>query len=1216
MSGVDSLAVRLRRASPELAVQSSVREDTQLLAAILARVRASVDTSLLGHTDGPAPQDVALAVYSFVPQQPDIDALIHFVFDCRYGWSERSSEQGRESGSLLNGVHSPARSGGAAARRRAKMSTASARSQKKTLNDTADALIDVFFEMPPSLMVLEAMRACLKVTGKPVVRQQLLVHFFSWIKHCLRNFTYVTNLHQLDHDGKKLVGQDHSSKGTAMVKASDTPEFAANAVPPAPALEGPPLPAPVNRTKNSAKEQIVMGDAEYACALDLIVLSLTDVWSAIRKASSAHLYSVADLFPINQVRKLFGMLCCICHENGIPASSERTNVAPSKKTASSDSVERAKSLWREKNGALMGITAIIKKFKRGDRYGARKRYSPIGTTLQNELYRGNRSPRQSTSPTSSIESASGAGKMSLDLSGLIMDNGLDTNPSPPASPAGRKQRFPNAHSGSGSHDGSTYNTSPLSSTSDSADHPRANMVPRATLDKSSSIRKPKATDSNMVGPKKSNHMSNSLPVKPGAKSLLMCAPATASKKCEVLFFGQDYECEGLPDFICSAIHGVTFELIGHEQLSVRENATRAFAAFLSRSPPAQTINAFADVISRLEQSVNNHVGSERSAHRAEGLLGLCVILAKLRLIPSDYMMSNWEIIFSTLEGYLGHQASTVRQMSSTVFKHLAFKPGRMGQEPFLLLVDILKRLVFGWSVNPVLHANLGIPSLNMSLDSKSPLPWQSLEGRMLVYELVIGHLLSNHRHHIAIEMAPSRANVSVEVVAKSSKQARRSSCTNAIRSVSSITNDQMRKAGISKRRRDMTPLDVMSPDPKPTASPALNVGGFQSEVATPGSKATSMSCSGTEAVPQSPREPKKTVSKDLTAAVFELMVQIHSLFRAEEEKDNSAVSTTNNNGIDPEDEKSRDNGALELLAPLRLNCSIEDARAHLDIIIQRVLGIHKTANDKSAVKKTSSGFVDAAGKKISSRALATVLRKQKRAADVNAALTVALAPHLPIVLENGITTVRQQLSLLPVVLAWSLLGDKVDQRVGMLDAVITVLQNPDVCTALLSSSNMSLLEGSIAPLCNVLGESPEAPVLGKVLDAVLALVVSIPKTEVSKVLGVILPVVASRLKRAAPQEMRDSFVTLGSDSEEEDGNQKKSAGVDWDDEDDDEDDDWDDWDEEGSAETGNDLISAELGSFVVSLEGTGTLGDEGLQGFDYIADADFEVLHWALMTFR
>ena len=73
---------------------------------------------------------------------------------------------------------------------------------------------------------------------------------------------------------------------------------------------------------------------------------------------------------------------------------------------------------------------------------------------------------------------------------------------------------------------------------------------------------------------------------------------------------------------------------------------------------------------------------------------------------------------------------------------------------------------------------------------------------------------------------------------------------------------------------------------------------------------------------------------------------------------------------------------------------------------------------------------------------------------------------------------------------------------------------------------MSLLEDSIAPLCNVLEESPEAPVLGKVLDAVLALAVALPKTEVSKVLGKILPVVASRLKRAAPQVSYASDVLI------------------------------------------------------------------------------------------
>jgi len=101
------------------------------------------------------------------------------------------------------------------------------------------------------------------------------------------------------------------------------------------------------------------------------------------------------------------------------------------------------------------------------------------------------------------------------------------------------------------------------------------------------------------------------------------------------------------------------------------------------------------------------------------------------------------------------------------------------------------------------------------------------------------------------------------------------------------------------------------------------------------------------------------------------------------------------------------------------------------------------------------------------------------------------------------------------------------------------------------------------------------------------------------------------------QEMRDSFVTLDSDSEGEDDNPKKPSGGDWDKESDDgEDDGWDDWDEEGSAETSNDLISAELGAFVVSLEASQTLGPEGLQGFDHIADKDFEILNWALMSFR
>ena len=60
---------------------------------------------------------------------------------------------------------------------------------------------------------------------------------------------------------------------------------------------------------------------EYECAVRLVILSLTDVWSAIRKASSAHLYSVVDLFPLDQVRKLFEELCDICNKSTFNPSS-------------------------------------------------------------------------------------------------------------------------------------------------------------------------------------------------------------------------------------------------------------------------------------------------------------------------------------------------------------------------------------------------------------------------------------------------------------------------------------------------------------------------------------------------------------------------------------------------------------------------------------------------------------------------------------------------------------------------------------------------------------------------------------------------------------------------------------------------------------------------------------------------------------------------------
>ena len=90
---------------------------------------------------------------------------------------------------------------------------------------------------------------------------------------------------------------------------------------------------------------------------------------------------------------------------------------------------------------------------------------------------------------------------------------------------------------------------------------------------------------------------------------------------------------------------------------------------------------------------------------------------------------------------------------------------------------------------------------------------------------------------------------------------------------------------------------------------------------------------------------------------------------------------------------------------------------------------------------------------------------------------------------------------------------------------------------------------------------------------------------------------------------------LDSESDSDDVDDK--GGDDWDNtsgEEGGDQDDWDDWDEEGSAETGNDLISSVLGNFVVSLEGSGVLPG-GLQDFSLIDDTDFEALQWSLLKF-
>ena len=134
--------------------------------------------------------------------------------------------------------------------------------------------------------------------------------------------------------------------------------------------------------------------------------------------------------------------------------------------------------------------------------------------------------------------------------------------------------------------------------------------------------------------------------------------------------------KGLPDFITRGFRTMVYAMLANAQLSVRENATRAFSAYLSRSQFKEALEMFQEIVDRLRCSAGEPSTAEPAvglldAYEAEGLLGVCVFIIK-HLQPG-FLLPNWPLYFSTFARYLAHPASTVRQATSTVFKYMVAK---------------------------------------------------------------------------------------------------------------------------------------------------------------------------------------------------------------------------------------------------------------------------------------------------------------------------------------------------------------------------------------------------------------------------------------------------------------------------------------------------------------------------------------------------------------
>jgi len=186
----------------------------------------------------------------------------------------------------------------------------------------------------------------------------------------------------------------------------------------------------------------------------------------------------------------------------------------------------------------------------------------------------------------------------------------------------------------------------------------------------------------------------------------------------------------LPAFMSGPLQDVLFQRLAHPQLSVRESTIKAFAALLSRSDEATTLSTMMEALEALKagsvgpDAIEGAHGEQLlGAGQAEGVLGLLMTI--LKQIPADLLAQHWPRCLETLDCYLAHPASTVRQISSNIFECVA------------------ARVTGSGSMLPAV-----MEVLTKSCEESSGLSWEWREGRLLAFELILRRLVRGQLAHL------------------------------------------------------------------------------------------------------------------------------------------------------------------------------------------------------------------------------------------------------------------------------------------------------------------------------------------------------------------------------------------------------------------------------------------------------------------------------------
>ena len=383
------------------------------------------------------------------------------------------------------------------------------------------------------------------------------------------------------------------------------------------------------------------------------------------EGSAAHLHAIVDLLPMDQVHAIFKELSNICTS---PAGvDESAQVASATTTAKATGAPQFRN-WQAKEGALHGVTAIIKKFRRMQHGGAAsssfssaaaaKRGSSSPSPKSKEANLGKNDGEDSEKVTEA------AAATASPTASVTPKGGLATSPTTPKAAVARQKRRPTIPEKDLEVSENGLRTTPVHVMTALGND--LSQMPPSPAGRSQSFDW-QDTSSVLSSSSEKSPSTTSSPLRTSSTGTdderqMQKSPASGG----YLTFGKSYTCNGgLPSFINSAMKAVTFTLIGHPQLSVRENATKAFAAFLSRSPPDLTLGAFGDVIGRLKESTI----SIANAYLAEGLLSLLVILARLKILTHVHLHAHWDTVIATLKCIFAiqhQQCGKLRALSSSI----------------------------------------------------------------------------------------------------------------------------------------------------------------------------------------------------------------------------------------------------------------------------------------------------------------------------------------------------------------------------------------------------------------------------------------------------------------------------------------------------------------------------------------------------------------------